>query len=284
MDETSAAEASADDSHDEQILHGGNTSVVVRVGDTVRRQTGHWTPAVHALLAHLQLVGFADAPTVLGIDDQGREILPFVIGEVGNFDPDRLPDWFRTIDACVAIGGWLRRFHAAQRGFEPDENLPWRLVPGRSLNIGEVVVHHDSAPYNTIRRPSGGLTVIDWDFCAPGDPIEDLAFTCWSWAPLWSDRSAAEREFGDGSVEASATRLGAVVEAYGPDPKDRSRLLHAIQAIMRAHSDDLEELAAQGEPAFVSLFESGVADNARRDAAWVRQNGAALSAAVRGGA
>src|SRR5665647_108301 len=237
MDETPAAEASADDSHVEQILHGGNTSVVVRVGDTVRRHTGRWTPAVHALLAHLTSVGFVDAPTVLGIDDQGREILPFVIGEVGSFEPARLPGWFRTVDACMTMGDWLRRFHDAQHGFEPDENLTWRLVPGRSLTPGEVVVHHDTAPYNTIRRPDGGLTVIDWDFSAPGNPIEDLAFTCWSWAPLWSDRSAVEREFGDGSVEASATRLGAVVEAYGPDPKDRTRLLPGIQAIMQAHSD-----------------------------------------------
>jgi len=268
---------------DEEVLHGGNTNVVVRVGDTVHRQTGHWTPAVHALLAHLESVGFADAPTVLGIDDRGREILPFVIGEVGNFDPGHLPDWFRTIEACTAIGDWLRRFHDAQRGFKPDENMPWRLVPGRALTPGEVVVHHDAAPYNSIRRADGGLTVIDWDFCAPGDPIEDLAFACWSWAPLWNDRASVEREFAVGSVEASAARLGAVVDGYGTGRADRSRLLHAVDAVMRAHSDDLEKLAAQGDPAFVKLFEAGVADNARRDAAWVRDSRAALSDAVRGG-
>ena len=85
-------EAQAAEWHFEEILHGGNTSVVVRVGDTVRRQTGHWTPAVHALLAHLKSVGFSDAPTVMGIDDHCREILPFVTGEVGMFDPGRLPD------------------------------------------------------------------------------------------------------------------------------------------------------------------------------------------------
>ena len=71
----------------------------------------------------------------------------------------------------MAIGDWLRRFHDAQSGFTPDPALPWRMVPGRPLTAGEVVVHHDAAPYNTIRRPDGGLTVIDWDFCAPGDPI-----------------------------------------------------------------------------------------------------------------
>ena len=273
----------AEEPQAEEILHGGNTNVVVRVGDTVRRRTGHWTPAVHALLAHLKSVGFSDASAVLGVDDQGREVLPFVTGEVGTFDPGRLPDWFRTFEACMAIGDWLRRFHDAQRGFKPDPALPWRMVPGRPLAAGEVVVHHDAAPYNTIRRPDGGLTVIDWDFCAPGDPIEDLAFVCWSWAPLWNDRVTVELEFGDGSVAASAARLGALVEAYGPDAADRSRLLPAIQATMQAHANGLERLAAQGDPAFVTLFESGAADNARLDSAWVFDNQSALSAAVRGG-
>jgi len=282
VERTPLAGAPIGESQAEEILHGGNTSVVVRVGDTVRRHTGRWTPAVHALLGHLTSVGFADAPTVLGIDGQGREILPFVVGEVGSFDPGHLPEWFRTIDACMAIGDWLRRFHDAQRGFTPDPALPWRMVPGRPLTAGEVVVHHDSAPYNTIRRIDGGLTVIDWDFSAPGDPIEDLAFTCWSWAPLWNDRASVGREFGDSSVEASAARLGAVVEAYGPSPEDRSRFLPAIQEIMQAHSDGLERLATQGDLAFVKLFESGVADSARRDVAWVSDNEAVLGAALRG--
>jgi len=35
---------------------------VVRVGDTVRRPVGSWTPAVHALLNHLHRAGFRGAP------------------------------------------------------------------------------------------------------------------------------------------------------------------------------------------------------------------------------
>ena len=77
----------------------------------------------------------------------------------------------------MAIGDWLRRFHEAQRGFTPAPALGWRTVPGRRLTAGEVLCHHDAAPNNTIRRPDGGLTVIDWDFCAPGDPVQDLAFS-----------------------------------------------------------------------------------------------------------
>ena len=58
----------------------GNVSSVVRVGDTVRRGTGPWTPTVHALLRHLERVGFEGAPRVLGIDERGREVLSFVPG------------------------------------------------------------------------------------------------------------------------------------------------------------------------------------------------------------
>src|SRR5260221_6573384 len=57
-------------------LAGGNmSSGVVRVGDTVRRPAGPWTPAVHALLAHLHAVGFDGAPRPLGVDERGREVL-----------------------------------------------------------------------------------------------------------------------------------------------------------------------------------------------------------------
>jgi len=98
----------------ETALQGGKTNVVVRVGDTVRRQTGRWTPAIHALLAHLESVGFSDVPTLLGVDDQGREVQSFVTGEVGALDPGRpLPPWFRTAEACRGVGDWLRRFHDA---------------------------------------------------------------------------------------------------------------------------------------------------------------------------
>ena len=36
--------------HQEIPLRGGNVSTVVRVGETVRRNAGPWTPTVHALL------------------------------------------------------------------------------------------------------------------------------------------------------------------------------------------------------------------------------------------
>ena len=46
----------------ETVLRGGDLNVVARIGDTVRRPTGPWSPAVHALLRHFERVGFEGAP------------------------------------------------------------------------------------------------------------------------------------------------------------------------------------------------------------------------------
>src|SRR5438270_12220257 len=72
-------------------LLGGNTSTVVRAGDTVRRNAGPWTPAVHALLRHLEYVGFTGAPRALGIDERGRAVLSFLDGACGEYP--RGPHW-----------------------------------------------------------------------------------------------------------------------------------------------------------------------------------------------
>jgi hypothetical protein len=64
-------------------LGGGNVSGgVVRIGDTVRRPAGPWTPAVHALLGHLHAAGFDGAPRPQGLDELGREVLTFIPGSI----------------------------------------------------------------------------------------------------------------------------------------------------------------------------------------------------------
>ena len=67
-------------------LEGGSHSGVVRVGETVRRETRPWSSSVHDLLRHLDREGFAGAPRALGFDDQGREVLTYIEGEAGRGD------------------------------------------------------------------------------------------------------------------------------------------------------------------------------------------------------
>src|SRR5579859_7679207 len=60
-----------------------------------------WTPTVHALLRHLETVGFDGAPRVVGsrFDPAGRETLTFIQGDF--IDPD---PW--TIEGATSVGTW----------------------------------------------------------------------------------------------------------------------------------------------------------------------------------
>ena len=62
-------------------------SVVYRSGDVVMRETGPWTTTVHSLLNHLEAVGFAYSPRVIGsgFTADGRETLSFIYGETTHF-------------------------------------------------------------------------------------------------------------------------------------------------------------------------------------------------------
>ena len=95
----------------ETPLGGGNMSGgVVRVGDTVRRPAGPWTPAVHTLLAHLHEAGFHGAPRALGIDERGREVLTFIPGTTA------WPDQFHLLDDDAQLRRaalLIRDFHDA---------------------------------------------------------------------------------------------------------------------------------------------------------------------------
>ncbi len=88
-----------------------------------------WNGAVHALLRHLDSVGFSGAPRSLVIEDDGRHKLSWVPGEAGNSagDPDA-----RLISSAQLI----RRYHEAVRGFPPPAGL--QVMAGAPLWFGVV--------------------------------------------------------------------------------------------------------------------------------------------------
>jgi len=98
----------------EHPLGGGNVAAgVVRVGDTVRKPAGFWTPAVDALLAHLRRAGFTGAPRPLGRDDQGRQVLEYVPGPMA-MDQPQLDE-----AGLHRVGRMIRSLHDASADFLP---------------------------------------------------------------------------------------------------------------------------------------------------------------------
>ena len=197
----------------EERLAGGANSGAVRVDGTVRRATGATTPAVHALLRHLESVGFDGAPRVLGVDGRGREVLTYLEGEtIGAERP--WPAWARSGAALAAAGRWLRAYHDAVRPFVPPPGSRW-FGDHDDLRPGELIGHHDAGPYNAVWRDGALAGFIDWDLAGPMPAVRDLASVAISWVPLLPDARAALDGF-DAPLD-RAGRLRALLEAYGWD-------------------------------------------------------------------
>ncbi|MFN8500087.1 MAG: phosphotransferase [Anaerolineae bacterium] len=242
---------------DEKVpLADANTSVVVRVGDTVRRTTGFWTPAVHALLRYLETVGFEGAPRVLGFDARGREILTFIPGQT---IPPSLAG-YHSDDVLAAVAVLLRRCHDATADFRPAPSAPWRSGVG-APGVAEVICHNDIAPWNTVVRDGAPVAFIDWDFAAPGRRIWDVAYALWRFAPLYPAENF-------GTLAERARRMTLFCDAYGL--ADRRGLLAVIEWRQAVHYSTLAAWAESGLPAFERLWREGHGEAMLRDLTWLR--------------
>jgi hypothetical protein len=238
----------------EERLEGGYADGAVRVGNTVRRLTGPWTPAVHALLAHLAGKGFTGAPQPLGFDEQGREVLTFLAGEsVGQRKPR--PAWVYAEDTLDQVARWMRGCHQAAADFVPPPGAVWR--GGGTWSPGLVIVHNDATIHNAA-WDQGRLTgFFDWDFARPATPEWDLALAAFSWVPLHARWFAAAEGFTD--FAGRPRRLGRFLRAYGW-PGTAGEFLGVVEARITAHADGIRGNAAAGDEASGRLLRQGVPD------------------------
>jgi hypothetical protein len=239
----------------EEQLDGGNTGGAVRIGDTVRRTAGPWTPAVHGLLSHLAGKEFTAAPRALGHDEAGREVLTFLDGAtVGSGKP--WPAWTWADDTLDQVARWMRDYHQAVADYVPPADAVWRghgtWAPG--LIIG----HNDAAPYNAAWHEGRLAGFFDWDFAGPVTAAWDLAFTAFSWVPLQARHVAAADGFAD--FASRPARLDRFLNTYGWQGTT-PEFLDVVRARIQAHADGIRALAAGGDPVFVGLEQQGVSDD-----------------------
>ena len=252
---------------DEEPLRGGNVSAgVVRIGNTVRRPAGPHTPAVHALLTHLHAVGFRCAPRPLGIDERGREVLSYLPGAPVHPDHRHLIDPER---ALVEIGRVIREFHDASAEFVPPADAQWQvLIPDVG---GDLIVHHDLAPWNLIATDGWGI--IDWDVAAPGTRLWDLAYAAHGFVPLTPDPATARPD--------PARRLRVLVDAYGLDEAERLRLGELLPLRTQAMYALLAEGFATRTQPWATLWRAGHGRTWGADTAYIGDNVDLWRAALR---
>jgi Ser/Thr protein kinase RdoA (MazF antagonist) len=242
----------------EEVLAGGNMTPVVRVGDTVRRAAGPWTPTIHALLRHVRAAGFALAPEPLGMDGQGREVLGFLPGRVAGYP---LPASVLSDATLTVVARALRAYHDATLGFAPPPGAVWQWV---AHEPAQVVCHNDFAPYNLVFDGSELAGVIDFDVASPGPRVWDMGYTAYRFVPL-TDPGNPDVPFA-GTAE-QARRLAAFCAAYGDPRIAPGAAVGAAIAKLRELVAFIVERAAAGDPAQRAVLERGDALIYERDIA-----------------
>jgi hypothetical protein len=251
----------------EEAFIGGNLNDATRVGNTVRRRAGPWTPAVHALLRFLEGAGF-QAPCPRGVDEKGREILGYVEGDAHPGWPDPVPDWVMADENVAAGARLLRRYHDLVNDFEPPAGARWRLV---APTAHEIICHNDWAPWNALFRERRLAVMLDWDMAGPGTRLWDVANSAYCWVPLFSGS-------GEFAIDERARRLRRFCDAYGLS--DRASLLDVMKERILFVGEFVAEQSRLGDKGFSKLAEWEVPARMKRDAAYLDEHRAVLQRAL----
>ncbi|WP_250003481.1 phosphotransferase enzyme family protein [Actinoplanes sp. M2I2] len=230
-----------------EILSGG-INEIVRVGDTVRRPAGPWSPNVHALLRHLEADGFTGAPRVRPETSDGYEYLSFLPGDVSNYPATPAA---ASPEALTSAAALLRSYHDATVDFAAGTPHDGWQVPAR--DPVEVVCHGDFAPHNCVLDGSRVTGLIDFDFAHPGPRLWDVAYAVYRWVPL----TAPDNPDGFGASPAQAARLRTFCDTYGLDPAARAALVSAVAARLQALVALMRAEAAAGSEAFAGHLAAG---------------------------
>ena len=221
---------------------GGNLNDAVRIGDTVHRRAGPWTPAVHALLRYLEGANFP-APRVVGMDARGREVLRFIEGEAYNGTLEPLPDHVFSDVHLAEAAKLLRRYHDVVADFHPQPNLKWRMVAPTPY---ELICHNDWSPWNAVLRKGRVDVMLDWDLAGPATRLWDIANAAYCWTPLFAAHVHVGRTLDD-----KLRRLRLFLDSYRLD--DRSELLLTLRARLQFVGEMVARDAAAGDPGMQRL-------------------------------
>lgn len=216
----------------------GQSGGVERVGRTVRRPAGPWTPAVHDFLSFLSAEGLRGVPTVIGIDGDS-EVLEYVPGRGVPVDREVVLD-----TVLVEAVTWLRDFHDLAEAYRPAGPRRWRAGE-QELDAGQIICHNDPGTYNWIIEGGHFVAMIDWDMAGPGQPIDDLAFLAWTAIPL--DRPGDDAD--------ALNRLDLLVDAYGE--WGPLTLLATVAERMETACRRIEAGQARGDTAMINLGRRG---------------------------
>ncbi len=268
-----------------ELPEGDVTEGVVRVGGTVRRPHQPQSPAVAALLDHLEHTGFEGSPRYLGRDERGRDVLTYLDGDVAGDPPQ---EWATTEELLVSVAELLRRLHDAVRGFLAGSGFAapyggvWHRdqvrvdVPGEVPVVPELIGHNDVTQQNVVVRDGRAVGLVDFDMAGPTTRLLDVVVAATWWAPLRHPHDLAPHWAAlDGT-----RRLRLFADAYGLGHPDREQFVGLAIARAAVSQHRMRAAAEQLGGGWARMWSAGVGDAIARRQEWLSTHRAGLETAL----
>lgn len=245
-------------------LNNTNKHPIVKIGNTVHRPTGWWTPSVHKLLNYLESVGFKYSPRVLGFDEKGREILSFIEGDSGK------DGWSKITSegGLRKFANLLREYHRSVSGFKPSNDSIWAYKEG-GLNEGEIICHGDFGPWNVVWQESEPVGIVDWDFVLPANPQYDVFYALEYVAPFRDDETCINiHQFSE--IPDRKHRIKVFLEAYGLN--EIKNIVDSVVDLQRQVGKYELYLANRALQPQKDWIENGDLEKIEKDIQWIKGN------------
>jgi hypothetical protein len=247
----------------DEALRGGvaNAGKVVRRGEFVLRPSNPHSTSVHSFLTQLRSTGFEGASLPVEIQDDGRERLVFIEGDV---PVPPFPAWALADDALASIALLMRSFHEASSQV-PVGLGTWSDEMADPAG-GSMICHNDVCLENVVFRDGRAIGLLDFDFAAPGPPIRDLASFARMCVPIDDDVNAIRLGF---EVNNRPVRLRLVADTYGLDASGKQQLVQHLDQSMRGGGAFVQRRVDAGDPNFILMVkEMGGMERYERRLRW----------------
>jgi hypothetical protein len=202
---------------------------------SVYRPTAPWTRSVHALLRHLECVGYRGCPRLVGegVDREARQVLHYIEGELVHPYP-----W--SDNGIVEVARLLRELHDATRTFIPPPDAVWMPWYTHRPSADPVIGHGDVGPWNIVARDGAPVAFVDWDFAGPVERLDEVAEAMRLNCQLHGEDVGALR--GLPAAEERARQVRLFADAYGLSDDERLHLVdRMIEAALRGCANDADE-------------------------------------------
>ncbi len=245
-------------------LSGGLMNTPIRLDNKVYRKVTKSTETIHHLLKHVRSKGIKWVPEPISFDAD-TEVLSFMNGDV----PHDMPEWIWSRSVLTQIASHMRDWHDATEDFVM-ENAQWSFHTGTEP---QVICHDDFAPYNCVFEGTEFAGLIDFDLCAPGSRLWDMAYTAYRFIPVMPKTALGEgEETSPFDMAEMNHRIDLFLQAYGkkspPYAYTRSELLSAITKRLLAISEWTRNYAEETHN--VTLMKN--AFMYKRHAVWIQEN------------